>query len=205
MGVDVVANAGVAEGQHGGIEFAAQVLGERMHRAAILTQAVQQDEHRPADRRDGAVLLQARELPPAFTDRPAHDGALARVDDPPVGAGRVALQPPFVTHERVGPFEGLTRAAQRLEQGGIPGAHVVVGRNRLGGLRRPSRGQGHRATQQEAVAATAGGVQRNSFHPRFSSSATTRRTASSCARLATSVASAVCTTSISSRPSVTTR
>ena len=46
---------------------------------------------------------------------------------------------------------------------------------------------------------------RNSLQPRFSSSATTRRTASSCDRAATSVASGVWTTSISSSPIVTTR
>ena len=233
MLVDPRPRAGVAEGQHRGVVVLAEISGQRAHRTAPLPETVEEDHRRACDGGNLSGGCERIKLLPAGIGRAGKDDAIGRIQNARRVTPRPPLDPPFVPHKFVRPLHRLGGAAQPLtpvvggdRRLGFDARFIGRGTGRCGerdkrsedygpGVRQPAaiRGSwGVCSHRQPSLRQRSSGfcppghrAHRNSLQPRFSSSATTRRTASSCDRAATSVASGVCTTSISARPIVTTR
>ena len=201
--VDVGPHAGVAEAHDRAVDPCPQMVRQRLHRIPALAQAVEQDRGGPAQGGHGPLLLERPEGVAALRRRaPLHD-PFVRIDDAVRIIPCMALEPPVVPDDLVRPFERLAGPPHALDPRHGGGLHGGIGPD---GRRRHE----HHERRQRHAQPASGPPQGDRDHrywvqPRDSSSATTFFTASSWARSATSVASGVCTTSIFSRPSVTTR
>ena len=129
--VDAGARAGVAEGEHRGIDGFPQVLDERPHRTATFAEAVKDDHRGAADRLNPPGPLKRCQRIKTGLPRPFVHDLVARIEDAANVHPRPALQPPVVPDDVVGPLQGVGGPSQDCHPFG-------VGRRRC--LRRGLRG-----------------------------------------------------------------
>ena len=112
VGIDVGLHTCVAEQDHGGIKRRSEVISQRSHGIAALSETVEQNDRGALLRRDRAVGLQGSEGCPALCFGAGSHGAIAGVQNPARLLSRVPLEPPVVADLRIGPLESLPRPAE---------------------------------------------------------------------------------------------
>ena len=165
VGLEVGIRTRVADQQHGGLERVAEMLGDRPHRRASFAEPMKHQDGRPLHGRHRTPSFEIREGFPALLGGALAHGGVARIENPAAAIGGPLLQSPVVADDGIAPFKRFAGPPQLGEPFG-------VAEGRRFGLTGPA-GYG------ECEGDDDGGDQRYSFHPHFSSSATTLRMASS--------------------------